>query len=146
MNKEAYNLGVQLALQDCGLVKEAEAGLGTFKGFLLNALRRFRWRSPPVALAGVGSVGGGVVGLARSDEGDRLEGLLRGAGVGALTGGGAGLAGRLGWGPTLYALHALRLHARVPHVYESVLHGLQAAGGLAGLGVGLNTLTDGSRD
>jgi len=110
MNKEAYDLGVQMALQDCGLVKQAAGSLAgvseamTQPGLLQRLLGSGKiglgrgaaslLEGHPGALAGAGALGGGALGYAQSDEGEGLEGALRGAGVGAMVGGGAGMAGR----------------------------------------------------
>jgi len=91
MNKlsEAYEFGVQQALQDAELVKKSG----------LNALEAI-----PLAGIGIGAGVGAGIGLANRNEGDifgrgeesRLGAALKGGAAGGATGGVLGLAGDLG--------------------------------------------------
>ncbi len=129
MLKHAYQLGVQLALEDAGLVKEA--------GLLGSTL----------AGAGIGGLGGAMFG----DEGGALRGAMLGAGAGAGSHLGArALLGKGGMKTVADAARAGRQVARsggLANPAESALleSGMKLlpkhtaggfAGGAAGLGAG----------
>jgi hypothetical protein len=134
MNKEAYELGVQLALQDAGLVKTAGAGTALLRKAIGDTGTMYR-AMPAMSQYGIAGLGGaGIGGLVDGEEG-ALTGLL--AGLGARGLGGLGASARA---KVLSRLEKnMGQHANT-HLGRFLMPGGRvgaAAGGAAGLGTGL---------
>jgi len=99
--EKAYMIGVDMALEEAGLIKTAAPGVGLMEKLLtgggkhLSNAKNFSMLNPAMAGAvggaGVGGLGGAVFG----DEGGFLRGVGGGALAGAGLGAGANLAAKL---------------------------------------------------